>query len=98
VHGATLDIKDIDHRLNSEHECTPLRLPRTMAVHGYLSLHAFKQLWTHEKADYGLQEEHWSQKSHFGTWSDSAGRMDSGPMFQTRTHTHQYQYVIMQAI
>jgi hypothetical protein len=28
VHGAALDI---DHILNSEHECTPLRLPRTMA-------------------------------------------------------------------
>jgi hypothetical protein len=39
VHGAALDIKDINHRLNSEHECTPLRLPRTMAVHGYLSLY-----------------------------------------------------------
>jgi hypothetical protein len=39
VHGAALDIKDIDHRLkNSEHEFTPLRLPRTIAVHGYLSL------------------------------------------------------------
>jgi hypothetical protein len=36
--GAALDIKDIDHRFNSEHECTPLRLPRTMAIHGYLSL------------------------------------------------------------
>jgi hypothetical protein len=35
---AALDIKDIDHILNSEHECTPLRLPSTMAVHGYLSL------------------------------------------------------------
>jgi hypothetical protein len=23
--------KDIDHRLKCEHECTPLRLPRTMA-------------------------------------------------------------------
>jgi hypothetical protein len=22
--------KDLDHILNSEHECTPLRLPRTM--------------------------------------------------------------------
>jgi hypothetical protein len=30
--------KYIDHILDSEHECTPLRLPRTMAVHGYLSL------------------------------------------------------------
>jgi hypothetical protein len=50
------------------------------------------------KADYGLHEEHWSQKSHVGTLFDSAGRMDSGHMFQTRTHPHQYQYVIMQAI
>jgi hypothetical protein len=31
MHGADLDIKDIDHILNSEHECTLLRLPRTMA-------------------------------------------------------------------
>jgi hypothetical protein len=31
VHGAALDLKDIDHRLNKEHECTLLRLPRTMA-------------------------------------------------------------------
>jgi hypothetical protein len=30
--------KDIDHILKSEHECTLLRLPRIMAVHGYLSL------------------------------------------------------------
>jgi hypothetical protein len=29
--------KDIDHSFNGEHECTPLILPRTMAVHGYLS-------------------------------------------------------------
>jgi hypothetical protein len=47
---------------------------------------ACKPLWTHGKADYGLQEEHWSQKSHFGTLFDSAARMDSGPMFQMRTH------------
>jgi hypothetical protein len=38
MHGAALDIKDIDHILNSEHECTPLRLPRKMAVRGYRSL------------------------------------------------------------
>jgi hypothetical protein len=37
VHDAAL-YKDIDHILKSEHECTPLRLPTTMAVHGYLSL------------------------------------------------------------
>jgi hypothetical protein len=29
--------------------------------------HVCNQLWTHGKADYRLQEEHWSQKSHFGT-------------------------------
>jgi hypothetical protein len=29
--------------------------------------HACKQLWTHGNAEYGLQEGHWSQKSHFGT-------------------------------
>jgi hypothetical protein len=34
---AALDIKDIYHIMNSEHECPLLRLPRTMAVHGYLS-------------------------------------------------------------
>jgi hypothetical protein len=44
---------------------------------------AYKQLWTHGKRS---------------TLFDSAGRMDSVPMFQTRTHPHQYQYVIMQAI
>jgi hypothetical protein len=38
VHSAALDIKDIDHIMNSEHECALLRLPRTMAVHGYLFL------------------------------------------------------------
>jgi hypothetical protein len=38
VHGAVLDIKDINHRLNSEHECKLVRLPLTMAVHGYRSL------------------------------------------------------------
>jgi hypothetical protein len=43
-------------------------------------------------------EENWSQKSHVGTSFNSAGRMDSGPMFQTRTQPHQYQYLIMQAI
>jgi hypothetical protein len=59
---------------------------------------ACNQLCTHGKADYGLQEEHWSQKSHVGTLFDSTGRMDSGPMFQTRPHPHQYQYVITQAI
>jgi hypothetical protein len=31
VHGAALDTKDIDHILNSEHECALLRLPRAMA-------------------------------------------------------------------
>jgi hypothetical protein len=31
VHGAALDIKDIDHIFNSEHECALLILPRTMA-------------------------------------------------------------------
>jgi hypothetical protein len=30
--------KDIDHILKSEHEYTLLRLPRTIAVHGYLYL------------------------------------------------------------
>jgi hypothetical protein len=30
--------KDIDHIMEREHECTPLRLPRKMAFHGYLSL------------------------------------------------------------
>jgi hypothetical protein len=59
---------------------------------------ACKPLWTHGKADYGRQEEHWSQKSNFGTLFDSAGRMDSGPMFQMMTHPPQYQFVIMQAI
>jgi hypothetical protein len=38
MHGAALDIKDIYHRLNSEHECTILRLTRTMTINGYLSL------------------------------------------------------------
>jgi hypothetical protein len=37
-------------------------------------------------------------ESHFGTLFDSAGRMESGPMFQMRTHLHQYQFVIIQAI
>jgi hypothetical protein len=60
--------------------------------------HACKPPWTHGKAYYGIQEEHWSQKSHVGTVFDSAGRMDSGPMFQTKTHQHLYQLVIMQAI
>jgi hypothetical protein len=46
----------------------------------------------------GLQEEHWSHKSHVGTLFDSAGRMDSVPMFQTKTHQHLYQFVIMQSI
>jgi hypothetical protein len=31
VHGAALNIKDIDHILNSEHECALLRLPRAIA-------------------------------------------------------------------
>jgi hypothetical protein len=31
VQGAALDIKDIHHILNSEHECALLRLPRAMA-------------------------------------------------------------------
>jgi hypothetical protein len=35
---AALDIKDIDHIMKSEHECALRRLPRIMAVHGYLSL------------------------------------------------------------
>jgi hypothetical protein len=39
-----------------------------------------------------------SQKSHFGALFNSAGRMDSGHMFQMRTHPHQYQFVIMQVI
>jgi hypothetical protein len=38
VHGADLDTKDIDHRLNSEHECTLPRLPRAI-TYGYLSLY-----------------------------------------------------------
>jgi hypothetical protein len=59
---------------------------------------ACKPLWTLGKAGYGLREEHWSQKSHVGTLFDSAGRMYSGPMFQMRTHPHQYQSIIMQAI
>jgi hypothetical protein len=28
--------------------------------------HACKQLWTHGNEDYGLHEEHWIHKSHFG--------------------------------
>jgi hypothetical protein len=58
---------------------------------------AFKPIWTHGKVDYGLNEEHWSQKNHVGTLFDYAGRMDSGPMFQTRTHPLQYMFVIIQA-
>jgi hypothetical protein len=38
VHGAALDIKDIDHIMKSEHEFALLRLHRTMAVHCYISL------------------------------------------------------------
>jgi hypothetical protein len=48
---------------------------------------ACKQLWTHGKANYGLQEEHWSQKSHVGTLFDSDGIMDSGPMSNEDTPT-----------
>jgi hypothetical protein len=59
---------------------------------------ACKPILTHGKAYYGLQEEHWSQKSHVGTLFGSSGRMDSGPMFQTRTHPYQYKFIIMQAI
>jgi hypothetical protein len=44
--------EDIDHSLKSEHECTPLRLPRTMAIHGYLSLvtHTYDSLRAQEAA------------------------------------------------
>jgi hypothetical protein len=38
MHGTSLYLKYIDHIMKSEHECALLRLPRTMAVHGYLSL------------------------------------------------------------
>jgi hypothetical protein len=37
VHGAALDIKDIDHIMNSEHECALLGLSVNDA-YGYLSL------------------------------------------------------------
>jgi hypothetical protein len=50
VHGAALDIKDIYyHIMKSEHECALLRLPRTMDVHGYISLGDGKVFFTDDQ-------------------------------------------------